>query len=204
MTKRAILVLALAAGFNSAGFGVPTAGASPDSDFQKRIFGRVLGKERLHACYRRVYDAAHLAGHPEQNTRSMLLLMTAEPYEGSAPGYGIRMRVTFRKSKQPFESYGNCGALGEGAGSNANTAHCGVDCDGGSIDVAIRDANSLLVSIPAGARLWRPGGEDDETGSGKGQFGSDDKVFRVDRAKLTDCLDLALEPADKAAMRRGQ
>jgi hypothetical protein len=181
------------------------ARADEDETFQRKLFGRPLAKERLHACFKRVYDAGHLAAHKEQNVRTMLLLITGEP-EGGSPRYEIAMGVTFRKSGQHFESRGNCGSLhNEAAGGKADTAQCGVECDGGSIDVAIRDATSVRVSIPAGARVWRPGaGDDAESETERGHFGSDDKLFRLDKTRLTDCINLAFEPEEKAALRRGR
>lgn len=178
--------------------------ANEDETFQRQLFGHPLGKDRLHACFKRVYDAGHLAAHPQQNVRTMLLLITGDPGEGGSPRYTIAIGVTFRKSGQHFESRGDCGSLhDEAGGGKGDTAHCGVDCDGGSIDVGIRDANSVRVSIPEGARIWRAGGGDD-TESERGRFGQDDKLFRLDKARLTDCLKLALDSEDKAALRRGR
>ena len=69
------------------------------------------------------------------------------------------------------------------------------------MDVSMKNG-AALVSIPEGARLWRPGSDDTE-GSVKQHFGADDKVFRVDKTKLTDCLSLATDDK-KPALRRGQ
>jgi hypothetical protein len=48
-----------------------------DEAFQQRLFGRALDGGQIHACFSRVYDAAHLAQHPRQNVRTMLLLVKA-------------------------------------------------------------------------------------------------------------------------------
>jgi hypothetical protein len=174
--------------------------------FQMRLFGRVPEDKPIHACFTRVYDAGHLAQHPRQNVRTMLVMVRAEV---DPPRYALRLGVTFRKSGAHFESAGGCGAIhdtadtdGTSASGAAAVAHCGVDCDGGSIDVAIKDAKSVLVSIPAGARIWRPGSVNESDHSKR--FGSDDKVFRLDKTALTECLRLADDSAEKAAMRRGQ
>src|SRR5262249_19533895 len=152
-----IAALTLTTGLALLGPGIERASANEDEAFQKRLFGRALTKGKLHACFNRIYDAAHLAGHPQQNVRTMRLLITGDPGSEGAPTYGIAINVAFRKSRQPFATYGDCGALHDRAASGpANTAHCGVDCDGGSIDVALKDAGSVLVSIPEGARLWKP------------------------------------------------
>ncbi|SEC50059.1 hypothetical protein SAMN05444161_1253 [Rhizobiales bacterium GAS191] len=200
-----LAALALSLGLGGSGLA-RAAGSSDDEAFQKRIFGRVMDSKRIHACFKRVYDAPHLAQHPQQNVRTMLLLVTGEPSDDSGPSYGLGMGVTFRKSGTHFESAGNCGAIHDtsSAGGSSNTARCGVDCDGGSIDVAIKDANSVLVSIPEGARIWKAGDTDDQPASERRRFGADDKVFRLDKTTLTDCLHLASDDKDKSAMRRGQ
>ena len=202
MNRAALLPILAISLTLASGLGATGAGANEDDDFQTRLFGRGLTKQKMHACFKRVYDAPHLAAHPKQNVRTMSLLVTADPGSGS-PTYAIAIAVTFRKSGQHFDSYGDCGSIHDLAGNGpANTAHCGVECDGGSIDVAIKDKGSLLVSIPEGARLWRPGGDDD-TGNARGRFGEDDKLFRLDKTKLTDCLSLASDE-DKPALRKGQ
>jgi hypothetical protein len=174
-----------------------------DAAFQQRLFGRTLSGTQTHACFSRVYDPAHLAQHPHQNVRTMLLLVRANA-ESDQPKYELRLGVTFRTSGTHFESAGNCSSIhdADDAKGSAGAAHCGVDCDGGSIDVAIKDAKSVAVSIPAGARIWRAGSVngDDE----RKRFGSDDKSFRLDKVALTECLHLADDSKEKAAMRRGQ
>jgi hypothetical protein len=177
------------------------ADSKNDAAFQQRLFGRALSGTEIHACFNRVYDTAHLAQHPRQNVRTMLLKASSD---SNQPTYALRLGVTFRKSGAHFESAGDCSSIhdtGDTKGS-VGVAHCGVDCDGGSIDVAIKDAKSVLVSIPTGARIWRAGSDNDDDQSKR--FGSDDKVFRLDKAALIECLRLADDSKEKAAMRRGQ
>jgi hypothetical protein len=167
--------------------------------FQQRLFGRPLGDKPIHVCFSRVYDVGHLAQHRQQNVRTMLLLVKGN-LEDNAPSYALRMGVTFRRSGTHFESAGDCGAIHDADAGGSGVAHCGVDCDGGQIDVAIKDAKSVLVSIPEGARIWRAGSDDDS--DQRKRFGADDKVFRLDRTALTQCLSLADDGKEKAAMRR--
>ncbi|HEY6259368.1 MAG TPA: hypothetical protein VIY51_26615 [Xanthobacteraceae bacterium] len=176
--------------------------AKEDDAFQQRLFGRLLAGKPMHVCFSRVYDPAHLAQHPQQNVRTMLLMVKADVLD-KQPNYELRIGVTFRKSDKHFESAGSCGSIHDADAGGKGIAHCGVDCDGGQIDVSIKDAKSVLVSIPAGARIWRAGsgvGENDR----RKRFGSDDKVFRLDKTALTQCLDLADDAKEKAAMRRGE
>jgi hypothetical protein len=204
--NRSMVFAALALSFVIGGSGpvARAAGSSEDEAFQAKIFGHVMGAKRIHACFKRVYDAGHLAQHPQQNVRTMLLLVSGNPDTGSAPAYQLGIGVTFRKIGTHFETAGDCGSIHDAAGGSGGTAHCGVDCDGGSIDVAIRDASSVLVTIPEGARIWRAGDTSGQPGDERRRFGADDKLFRLDKTALTDCLGLASDIKEKAEMRRGQ
>ena len=207
MTYRRIVAgvsaLCLVSGFAS----VARAGAPPeDAAFQTSLFGRAIGKGKAHACFSRVYDADHLTHHPQQNVRTMLLLVTGDASDVASPTYNLGLGVTFRKTGTHFETSGDCGALHNATspGESPKVAHCGVDCDGGAIDVSLENATSVLVAIPAGARIWKAGSTDDVPGDERKRFGSDDKVFRLGKTALTDCLSLVSEAKDKAALRRGQ
>jgi hypothetical protein len=203
---RAAFLAALTVAIAGVNFAALAAGSAADEAFQTRLFGRALDDKPSHACFSRAYDPGHLAQHPKQNVRTMLLLVTGKAESGNDPNYQLGINVTFRKSGKHFESAGDCGAIhdsGEAPGA-ANVAHCGVDCDGGSIDVAIKDEKSVLVSIPRGARLWRAGSNGDDSGNARRKFGADDKVFRLDKAALAQCLSLANDDEEKAMMRRGQ
>lgn len=200
-----LVVLTVAVSLAGANFAARAGESKEDEVFQKRLFARVLGDKQTHACFSRAYDAGHLAQHPRQNVRTMLLLVSAKSEADSGPGYELHINVTFRKSVH-FESVGDCGSIHDAAdaGGSFAVAHCGVDCDGGSLDVAIKNEKSLLVSIPEGARLWRAGGDDDPGGDGRKHFGADDKVFRLDKVALIECLRLAVDSREKASMRRGR
>jgi hypothetical protein len=199
---RCALPFAAAFALAGANFAAHAQESKDDEAFQQRLFGRALDGKQIHACFSRVYDAGHLAQHPRQNVRTMLLLVRASS-ESDQPSYALRLGVTFRKSGAHFDSAGNCGSIHDTSqvGGTAGVAHCGVDCDGGSIDVAIKDAKSVLVSIPNGARIWRAGSNDKDEAK---RFGADDKVFRLDKVALDECLRLADDSKEKAAMRRGQ
>jgi hypothetical protein len=201
-----LVVLTVAVGLAGATSAARAGQSKEDEAFQKRLFGRVLDDKQIHACFSRAYDAGHLAQHPRQNVRTMLLLVSAKSEIDSGPSYELRISVTFRRSGVHFESAGDCGSIHDAAdaGGSAEVAHCGVDCDGGSLDVAIKNEKSVLVSIPEGARLWRAGGDDDSGSDGRKRFGADDKVFRLDKVALTECLRLAVDNREKASMRRGQ
>src|SRR6202166_1694807 len=106
------LPAALAVAFVFAGANLTARAQEPkeDVDFQQRLFGRALDGGQIHACFSRVYDAAHLSQHPRQNVRTMLLLVKAES-DDNQPRYALRLGVTFRTSGAHFESAGGCGSI---------------------------------------------------------------------------------------------
>lgn len=202
--RPARLALVLSAGLAAAAPAARAGNAPEDAAFQARLFGAALGKSRAHACFTRVYDAEHLAGHPQQNVRTMTLLVTGDPGEANGPTYALSLGMTFRRSGTHFETSGNCGALHDTAGTKDKGAvvHCGVDCDGGSIDVTLKDDTAVLVAIPDGARIWTAKDGDAEGDDQRRRFGADDKLFRLDRTRPADCLPLATEE-DRPLLRRG-
>ena len=173
-----------------------------DQAFQQRLFGRVLLKSPIHACFDRAYDAGHLAAHPSQKVRTMRLLVTGQNAgSDGGPTYDLAMRVTFRKNGTHFEASGFCGSIHDqmSPGEGGKVAHCGVACDGGVINVSLKDQSSVLVAIPNGASTSSPQGENDGP-----RFGSDDKVFRLQRTALTNCSGLVEDADTRRAIRRGE
>ena len=153
------------------------------------LFGKDPGQDRVFACYTRVYDAAHLKAHPLQNVRDMTLLVESRFDDESAErNYTLAMGVHFRKLTTQLMANGGC----SGSIDGQSLLNCGIDCDGGQIDVRLKDANRILVDIPYGARTWNP--EDDEDtppdAPPAAQFGDDDKTFLLSRAALDQCVDL--------------
>jgi len=182
--------------------------AAPAEAAESGFIARFLGVEPsktadAFACFNRVYDPAHLARHPQQNVKTMMLLAVVDP--ANADEVQLRFGVAFRTRKGMLETNGGCAVVsGEGdAAASATTAHCNVDCDGGAIDVTLRTDGNVLVGIPAGARLWKPG-DDNPDDNVHGAFGPDDKLFRLDRAALSECLPLAVDKDERARLTRGR
>src|SRR5258708_3495567 len=145
MKSRAIVITAALA---LSGFAFPAAAAG---DFTTKLMGRAPGKGKTIACFNRVYDEAHLAAHPQQNVRAMTLMISISSDD---PGsLDLRIGTNFRSRKILFQSEGNCAHPEAGAAS----APCSVACDGGSIGVALKDNRSVLLTIPACARVSPPG-----------------------------------------------
>jgi len=166
------------------------------------IFGHETSGNVAFACFSRAYDKAHLKAHPQQNVTSMTMLVQSVAYEGEEPGRQrtVILDVHFRGNKKPFQTSGGCFYSDDDKG-----LHCNVDCDGGAIGVRVKDGKSVLVDIPGSARIWDPSQPDDaEPGSGvpeNARFGEDDKTFRLDRIKGSQCETLAYGDDVKAALR---
>lgn len=170
-----------------------TAWAGDDAALQAQVFGHPLDKDNGYACFMRQYTAEHLASHPHQNVTDIVLLLTGKPKPDVS--YTAGVDFTFRKHKKHFQAYGDCPSVSAdtSAGSDQKLA-CGIDCDGGTIGVKLKDANTVLVSLPDGASS-----PDD---SSSAHFGTDDSLFKLTRAPARNCLPLAGEDADKAALKK--
>ena len=160
------------------------------------LFGKDPG-EKGFACFTRHYEPAHLKDHPLQNVTDMTLLVEAQ-MSGADRYYNLSFNVDFRKAKG-LGVDGSCRDTIDGK----KLLNCAVDCDGGAIDVRLKDANAVLVDIPNGARTWNPLDIDDEEGGPNpsddpnAQFGPDDKTFRLDRVANSLCVGLVYEEDDK-------
>jgi hypothetical protein len=174
------------------------AHADSASDIIK-IFGRDPGNSAANACFVRHYTKAHLKSHPDQNVTDMLVYVNKQ--EGSDPYYNVNMQVNFRQLMKPFQVSGSCGV-----GSDGKALGCGIDCDGGSLSVRVKNETSLLVEIPESVRLYDPSSADDAPDAElpkAARFGSDDKLFRLDRTDLKNCAAVIYDDEVKAKVMKG-
>ena len=175
--------------------GLPGAAFAGGSDLVK-LFGRDPGSSAAHACFIRKYTKAHLASHPDQNVTTMLAFVSKQ--EGNDPYYSISLQVNFRQLGKPSQVSGGCSQNEKGA------LGCGVECDGGSLGVRVKNAQSILVDIPQSVRLFDPSASDEFADLPKGaRFGSDDKLFRLDRTDLSDCVPVIYDDEVKAKVISG-
>ncbi|MDB5560826.1 MAG: hypothetical protein JWN11_244 [Hyphomicrobiales bacterium] len=177
MLAGAVLALAV---FPFATAAASAAGTAADT----ALFGKNPGQAKAYACYARHYDAPHLAGHPKQNVRDMTLFIDSSLDPDQGRQYSLAIGVKFRSVSKEFDVYGDCSSSVDGK----KALTCGVTCDGGRIDVDTGKANTVIVSIPDGARTWDPDSEDEPPA--QAHFGADDTVFRLDRADLQQCQSL--------------
>ena len=167
--------------------------------FDVRMFAGPLG-QKTYACFVRRYDASHLAQHPKQKVSAMKLLVMAEDApEDKTVNYSFRLGFKYRHRAGNFDSSGFCSHIvAENSGGEIRLG-CGVDCEGGGIEVAMKDDKSALIRLER-IRIWERNKPDDDA-SNDLVAGADDKIFRVDRADLHECSDLVTDRKELAALR---
>jgi hypothetical protein len=155
---------------------------------------------KTYACFVRRYDASHLAQHPKQKVSAMKLLVTAEDApEDQTVNYSFRLGFKYRHRAGNFDSSGFCSHIvAENTGGEIRLG-CGIDCEGGGIEVAMKDDRSALIRLE-GISIWERNKADDEA-SNDLVAGADDKTFRVDRADLHECSELVTDRRELAALR---
>jgi hypothetical protein len=167
--------------------------------FDNRVFAAPLG-QKTYACFVRRYDANHLARHPRQKVSAMKLLVTAEnPPEEKITNYSFRIGVKYRHRPGNFDSSGFCSHVLTEDGGHEIRFGCGVDCEGGGINVAMKDDKSALIRLER-IRIWERNKPDDDA-SNDLVAGADDNIFRVDRAELRECAELVTDRKELAALR---
>ena len=177
--KRVLVGMCLFAALGAAAEADDIAGKSP---IIKALFGKLPDAGDTSVCFTRVYTPAHLASHPRQNVRDMVVRLTATPDKSVGAVFVTRVGVHFRKLGPAFEVSGGC-QLGEGG----KTIDCSASCEGGGMDISPRSASTVYLKIPDGAAVWQPGLDTDSTLPRSARFGSDDKIFKLTRAGAGAC-----------------
>jgi hypothetical protein len=175
---------------------LPGVALADQSDVVK-IFGRDPGTGDAHACFVRHYTKAHLKSHPDQNVTDMIAYVSKQA--GLDAYYAINLQVNFRQLLKPFQVSGSCSQSTDGE----QTLGCGVECDGGSLSVRVKDESAILVEIPDSVRLYDASATEEGDLPTGARFGSDDKLFRLDRTELKDCLPVIYDDEIKAKVMSG-
>ncbi|MFB9266408.1 hypothetical protein ACFFWD_25170 [Bradyrhizobium erythrophlei] len=168
--------------------------------FDARMFA-LPRLEKTYACFVRRYDANHLAQHPKQKVGAMKLLVAAEDApEDKTTNYSFRLGIKYRHRSGDFDSSGYCNhTIATDAGNEARF-ECGVDCEGGGVNVALsRDDKSAIVRLQK-IVVWNRNKPDDEASDAL-FAGADDRIFRVDRADASECAELVTDRKELAALR---
>lgn len=168
--------------------------------FNARIYAGTPGKT-AYACFVRRYDADHLARHPKQKVAAMKLLVSAETdSEDKQLHNSFRLGFRYRHRSGDFDSSGSCHHTVFTKEGNEIRLGCGVDCEGGGIGIALsKDDKSAIVRL-ASVRVWLHNKPDDEAERSL-VAGSDDGIFRLDRADNSECAALVTDRKELAALR---
>jgi len=180
-----------------------TAKAPVADEFVQRVFAAPISLDKTtYACFTRSYDPEHLAEHPQQKVSAMKLLLTAQKYpEDNEMNYSFRLGVKYRNKSGNYDSSGDCGH-GKFVDEHSNEAMlgCGVDCDGGGINVALSNGYKSVTVKLERIRIWKDKNYDEDAAQDL-VAGADDKTFRLDRTVLKDCESLVTDRKELAAMR---
>jgi hypothetical protein len=140
------------------------------------MFAGPLG-QKTYACFVRRYDASHLAQHPKQKVSAMKLLVTSEDApEDKTVNYSFRLGFKYRHRPGNFDSSGFCNHVVAEKSGNEIRLGCGIDCEGGGIEVAMsKDDKSTLIRLER-IRIWERNKADEDAGNDL-VAGANDKIF---------------------------
>jgi hypothetical protein len=150
-------------------------------------------------CFARTYDAAHMRAHPKQKVRRMSLLIEVEHIkEDNLSRYNFTLRVAMKGGGKMLETSGECGWAYGDKPPQGSMIRCGVECDGGGVDIEQqRGTRNLLVHLTDVDEKGQPGrpgrirmavcGDDDEENSVDLVSGADDRTFRLSKARASTC-----------------
>jgi hypothetical protein len=138
------------------------AGKTEAETFNARMYAGTPGN-KAYACFVRRYDAEHLARHPKQKVALMKLLVSAEfDSEDKQLHNSFRLGFKYRHRSGDFNSGGSCSHVVFVKDGNDVRLGCGVDCEGGSIGVALsKDDKSAVVRLVR-VRVWQNNRPDDD------------------------------------------
>ena len=148
-------------------------------------------------CLKREYSEDHLRQYPKQKLSSMYVIVRKSKFPASAgpelknETY-IGAEVIGQKSIGDKEYYANWDSTCE---FNAKgSAHCFVECDGGSFDLQPRTADVLFtVGKDYYFPLYRPGmSRNDATDADTISLDAKDKhnaIYRLNQAPVRECID---------------
>ena len=139
-------------------------------------------------CYGRTYSKDHLDAHPKQTVTDIKFQLTYyrhQPDVGYPKGqrnYYFRMLAKLRGSSKTYTSLGECSASG-------SKIFCGVECDGGGVNIRTRPQGKLLVFFGDTDEIRMTGGcdEADEGDSIQLKAGTDDKEFLLNPVAASAC-----------------
>ena len=186
MRLRPLFAIALAAASTT------TALAQPVPSGKEGALANLLAPtHNASVCYARTYDAAHLKQHPQQTVTQMLFRLRyydhrkdkADPAEQQ--NYYFSLAVKQKGRAKTLRADGECAPT-------ANGIRCGVECDGGGVNLT-QDlkTNTLLIDLTKDGRIRMTEGCDEEINAVELTPGADDRSFRLSKADAGVCRGLA-------------
>lgn len=175
---------------------ISAATAADDNALYAKLRALVPPGENSRLCASRVYDAEHLKQHPKQQVTAMTLSIRYTPLKEDeailvAKGerdiekqyfrYDFLLAAKTRDRKKTLFASGDC--------SSAEGIGCGVDCDGGGIDIEpVPGGNgSIFARISDSGYIRMSFGCSGDLHDSDLKAGEDDKVFRLDKADAAIC-----------------
>jgi hypothetical protein len=152
-----VAVAAAVAGANAC-HAQEAADKAKAATFDARMFAGPAGHspgQKSYACFVRRYDASQLSQHPKQKVSAMKLLVTAEyAPEDKITNYSFSPRLQISPSARQFRLQRLLQPRRSGNNADEIRLGCGLDCDGGGIDVAMaNDDKSALIRLER-IRIW--------------------------------------------------
>ena len=188
IVKLAALMLTLGPAL---GLWVPAGNAAEDNAAYAKLKALLPPGPDAKLCLARSYDARHLKRHPDQTVTKVVLYLRYVPLsdedgtlvsteDGGTEKRAFRYDFTFAatvKGKGTYYAAGDC-ASAEGIG-------CGVDCDGGGIEIEpLAEKETVLMRLE---RIRMTPGCEGEGAEVDLEGGEDDKVFKLRPAPLSVC-----------------
>lgn len=169
--------------------------------FAARLYAGPPG-DKAYACFIRRYDSGHLARHPKQKVAAMKLLISAEmDKDDQQLRNSFRLGFRYRHRSGDFDTSGSCGShavlLSQG---DEVRMGCGVDCEGGGIEVALSSDDKAAIIRLEHVRVWQNNKPDDDAEHAL-VAGADDRIFRLNRTDIGECASLVTDRKELAALR---
>lgn len=136
-------------------------------------------------CYARSYSKDHLAAHPKQKVTDIKFQLAYHRHQPDTDfpkgmrNYYFRLIAELRGSSRIYSAMGECSA----SGSNI---FCGVECDGGGVNIRARQQGKLLVFFGDSDEIRLTDGCE-EGDSMQLQAGADDKEFLLNSVPAAAC-----------------
>lgn len=139
-------------------------------------------------CYARSYGKDHLAAHPKQRVTDLKFQLAYHRHKADSDypqgqrNYYFRVIAKLRSSSKTYSAMGECSASGA-------KIFCGVECDGGGVNIRTRSQGKLLVYFGDTdfIRLAESCDAVDEADGVELKSGSDDREFLLGPVSASAC-----------------